>query len=96
MTVPERISEQLRIEHAACDDACPLARMRAEDIQEILTLAAPSPTARADRLDTCAQVIHQTRHRAGTAATCGDCRTVADTLARILLNPAARKDPHQP
>ena len=37
-----------------------------------------------DRVETAAQVLHDRRHRAGTAHTCGRCREDAAAVAAVL------------
>lgn len=37
-----------------------------------------------DRIETAAQLIHNTRHRAGTANVCGQCRDLALEIAEVF------------
>jgi hypothetical protein len=43
-----------------------------------------------DAVETAAQVLHQRRHRAGTASSCGRCRDDARAVADVLLGGPAR------
>ncbi|GAA4849626.1 hypothetical protein ACFQ34_33920 [Pseudonocardia benzenivorans] len=41
-----------------------------------------------DAVETAAQLIHNTHHRAGTAGVCGECRGLARQVADVVAGPA--------
>lgn len=44
----------------------------------------PNDDMRGERVETAGQLIHAELHRAGTAASCGRCRELAERIARLL------------
>lgn len=53
-------------------------------IRSFLARLDRAPALDADRVETAARVLHDRRHRFGTAPTCGACRDDAAAVAAVL------------